>query len=415
MPDQSGRTRRNARVPRPLRRRACPSCSAPPSRRERRRPGRGPAASRSGRAGVGGSAAPSRSCSALGAARRAAGRRRRGPGGDPRPHDRQQTRRTTSSRPSDRVRVTVDLTLDEPPQRHRDQALLLRPGVPRRAARDVAASGSPGPVPARRRVRVTQTTSDYTLLRLDLAQRLYSGKTATYRLRSTSRTRAVPPTRDLRVGDSLVSFPVWAFATDATPGQLGHGRLPEPASTSRSRPATSRRPTTDADGRTIFQTGVARQAARRSSPISSPTGPAPTRATTVDGDGAATTPVELIVRSWPDDAAVGEARRRPARARPARSSASEIGLPWPHDGRRSRSRRPSAARPAATPACSIPSADRVEIAYYADDVRRPPRGRPRLVQRRRSWPIAGRTRRSRRTTREQAAAELKIKAQPATS
>src|SRR5690242_21577593 len=30
------------------------------------------------------------------------------------------------------------------------------------------------------------------------------------------------PTRDLRVGDSLVSFPVWAFATDGTPRSEEH-------------------------------------------------------------------------------------------------------------------------------------------------------------------------------------------------
>ena len=67
-------------------------------------------------------------------------------------------------------------------------------------------------------VSVARRTASYTLLRLNLAQDLSSGKTARYRLRSISATRAGTATRDLRIGDTLVSFPVWAFASDSTPG-----------------------------------------------------------------------------------------------------------------------------------------------------------------------------------------------------
>src|SRR4029079_15399678 len=63
-------------------------------------------------------------------------------------------------------------------------------------------SGKPG-------VRVTQSTKQYKMLRLGLAKRLYSGKTAHYRLRFDLKDTGGSATRDLRVGDSLVSFPVW--------------------------------------------------------------------------------------------------------------------------------------------------------------------------------------------------------------
>ena len=61
-------------------------------------------------------------------------------------------------------------------------------------------------------------------------------------------------TRDLRIGTSLASFPVWAFATDSTPGssvrvvfpagyqvEVESGEIPKP--------------TVGADGVTTFQTG----------------------------------------------------------------------------------------------------------------------------------------------------------------
>ena len=67
-------------------------------------------------------------------------------------------------------------------------------------------------------VHVSKRTKDYTLLRLDLGGRLFSGKSARYKLRFDLVDPGGTPTRDVRVGDSLVSFPVWAFATDGTPG-----------------------------------------------------------------------------------------------------------------------------------------------------------------------------------------------------
>jgi len=76
---------------------------------------------------------------------------------------------------------------------------------------DWAGKGTP-------RVRVSERHKTYLILRVDFAQRLYSGKTATYKLTFYLKDPGGAATRDLRVGDSLVSFPVWAFATKGTPG-----------------------------------------------------------------------------------------------------------------------------------------------------------------------------------------------------
>ena len=79
--------------------------------------------------------------------------------------------------------------------------------------------------------------------------------------------------REVRVGDSLVAFPVWAFATDSTPGstvrvafpagyhvEVESGDIPAPSTTPTGRHAPDRPSSTSHS---------------RSSPISSPTGPAP--------------------------------------------------------------------------------------------------------------------------------------------
>ena len=69
--------------------------------------------------------------------------------------------------------------------------------------------------------------------------------------------------------------------------------------------------------------------------------------------------------------------------------AREIGAAVAARPSRSSSRRPSAGRPAATPGCSTPAEQRIEVAYWADHAVVAPRGRARLVQRRRSSRTAG--------------------------
>jgi hypothetical protein len=218
-----------------------------------------------------------------------------------------------------------------------------------------AGSGTP-------EVHVSRKTADYTVLRLDLGQRLFSGKSATYKLRFDLVDPGGEPTRDVRVGETLVSFPVWAFATDATPGgsvkvvfppgfevDVESGEIPEP--------------TTNADGQVIFQTP---ELTKPLSFFAYLVGDRPgayaerTVATIVAGDR-----VDLTVRSWPDDpdwsTRVGELV---ARALP--SLATEIGLDWPLDG--GLVVQEAASRSTGGYAGLFdPKERRVEVAYYADD------------------------------------------------
>ena len=212
----------------------------------------------------------------------------------------------------------------------------------------------------------SKKTKDYTVLQLNLGGPAVQRQDRELHARaSTSRTRAARRRATSAIGDSLVSFPVWAFATDDTAGSSVNGRLPGRLPGRGRGRRRSRRPTTDATGRTIFRTRPPRQAADvLRLPRRRPPGRVHEPDRQPDRRSASRSP--LTIRAWPDDAAwakrVGGARRaRPAgprrRDRPALAARR----------RRSSSRRRSAARPAATPGSSTRRRGRVEIAYYADD------------------------------------------------
>ncbi len=174
-------------------------------------------------------------------------------------------------------------------------------------------------------VKATKHTDDYTRLRIRFPK-LFSGKTATYRLAFDLRDPGGSPGRDLRVGDSLVSFPVWAYATDSTPGS--RVRVEFPAGYDVEVEAGSiTDPMVAPDGRTFFDTGrLARPlsffaylvAARPGAYEETPVEP------TVLG-----APASLIVRGWPDDPAwTKRVVDLTAAALPVLGE--RIGLAWPH-------------------------------------------------------------------------------------
>lgn len=210
-------------------------------------------------------------------------------------------------------------------------------------------------------VRVIKRADRYTRLRLDFP-RLRSGKSATYRLVFNLKDPGGAATRDLRVGDSLVSFPVWAFATDATPGsevtvvfpagyevKVEAGEIP--------------RPTTDADGRTVFRTGrleapldffaylVADRPGSYAEQSISPT------------VGTASAPI--VVRSWPDDEPWGE-RVADLLTRGLPPLGERIGLPWPIEDRLVVQEAVSRST-GGYAGLFDPRSRTVEIAYYAAD------------------------------------------------
>ena len=211
-------------------------------------------------------------------------------------------------------------------------------------------------------VHVSKKTADYTLLRLDLGERLFSGKSATYKLRFDLVDPGGEPTRDVRIGDSLVSFPVWAFATDGTPGSsvkvrfpagfevgVEAGDIPEPA--------------TAADGRVIFQTAkLDKPLAFFAYLVGDRPGAYAERHVPVIVDGKS---VDLTIRAWPDDPTWSE-RVGGLVGRALPLLADEVGLSWPREG--GLVVQEAASRSTGGYAGLFdPSEGRVEVAYYAED------------------------------------------------
>ncbi len=197
-----------------------------------------------------------------------------------------------------RIRVTVNLTLQNRLKDTRttryffDYAVLDVP--PRASGFSLSSGGANSPS-----VRVTRSTKDYTRLRLNLGRSLFSGKSAAYRLTFYLEDPGGAATRDLRVGDSLVSFPVWAYATADTPGssvtvvmpkgfevEVEAGEIPAPA--------------TLADGRTVFRSGTLQRPLEFFAYLVG-SRPGAFKEQTVVASVAGE-PVEITLRSWADDA-----------------------------------------------------------------------------------------------------------------
>jgi hypothetical protein len=261
-----------------------------------------------------------------------------------------------------RVRVTVDLTLanrlkDTRTRRYFfDHAFLaVLPGASGYRL-SWAGAGRPS-------VSVARKTSTHTLLRLNLAQDLASGRSAKYRLTFDLKDPGGKATRDLRIGDTLVSFPVWAFASDDTPGSSVTVIFPQgyDVAVEAGRIAT---PAKLADGRTIFRSGTLakpldffaylvadRPGAYADSTVSA----------TVEGRD-----IEVIVRAWTDDAPWAKrVSRLLDTALPALGA--RIGLPWPDYDQPMVVQEAVSRSTGGYAGIFDPAAGTVAIAYYADD------------------------------------------------
>ena len=213
------------------------------------------------------------------------------------------------------------------------------------------------------RATVKKRSANATILRLKLGSRLFSGKSAAYTLQFDLVDGGGEATRDLRVGDSLVSFPVWAYASDSTPGSTATVVFPEGYQTTvaaGSIPA----PTTDPAGRTIFQTG------KLLTPLTffaylvadRPGSYAERLLTTTVGDVV----VPLAIRAWADDERWGKRiGGLVQRALPTMGEA--IGLPWPRDDTLVVQEAVSRST-GGYAGLFDPTKGLVEVAYYADDL-----------------------------------------------
>ena len=259
-----------------------------------------------------------------------------------------------------RVRVTVTLRLtnhlkDTATKRYYfDQAFLaVLPGA---SGFRLTGVGTPS-------VSVTKRSANATILRLRLGARLFSGKSATYTLRFDLVDGGGAATRDLRIGDSLASFPVWAYATDSTPGSTVTVVFPAGYQTTIEAgdiPA----PTTDSKGKTIYRTGkLAAPLTFFAYLVGDRPGAYDERAlTTVVGDVT----VPLTVRAWADDAAWS--KRVGNLVRDALPTLGEaVGLPWPREDTLVIQEAVSRST-GGYAGLFDPTQGLVEVAYYAGDL-----------------------------------------------
>jgi len=226
-----------------------------------------------------------------------------------------------------RVRVTLDMVLtnrvaDSLTKRYFfDHAFLsILPGA---SGVTLSWSGSGTP-----RAVIAKRAAASTLVRLDLAQPIYSGRSASYRLAFNLVDLGGAASRDVRVGGSLVSFPVWAYASVATSGSTVRVVFPAGYQVD-VRSGDIPAPTTDSIGQVIFQTGrldtpltfFAYLVADRPGTYSERT-----ERTAIGGS-----PVELTIRAWVDDTPWSErVGGLVKRALPLLSE--RIGRPWPRAG-----------------------------------------------------------------------------------
>ena len=209
-------------------------------------------------------------------------------------------------------------------------------------------------------VSVSKRTATYTMLAIGFGSRLYSGKSSTLTLSFDVKDAAASPNAQVRIGGSLASFPVWAFASDGATGGTVSVLFPAGYTVSVDSGTFDHTEST-ADGGTRLSTGTLskplsffayvtgqRQAQYTDTPL------------TITDAGS---PIALTMRAWQDDPAwatrVGDLFRK---SLPALST--EIGLPWPHADpltvQESESRTTGGYAGLYDPAAS-----RIEVAYWA--------------------------------------------------
>ena len=176
------------------------------------------------------------------------------------------------------------------------------------------------------KVRVTKRTSTYTMLQIDFGSRLYSGKAHALRLTFDLPDPGRVAKGQVRIGPSLVTFPVWAFASDGARGSTVSVRFPAGYDVAVESGSFDRRITT-AGGATVLQTGTAREPAHllrlRLRAAAGGLRDTPLAVT------AGSQTIALTLQAWEDDPGW------PARVGPLLEGAlpvlrRDIGVPWPY-------------------------------------------------------------------------------------
>jgi hypothetical protein len=210
-------------------------------------------------------------------------------------------------------------------------------------------------------VRVADRSKHATLLRIDFGQRLYGGEGQGMELSYNLVDPGKPANRQVRVGSGLVTFPVWAFASDGAKGSRVSVHFPPGYDVTVENGDFDSRTKASDGGITLATEPLGepldyfayltaqREAVYRETPL------------TVQGDGG---DIALLVRGWRDDPAwAGRIGGLFKKALPELSR--EIGLAWPET-------EPTIIQEAVSRAAGgyaglfAPAEHRIEVAYWAD-------------------------------------------------
>lgn len=206
----------------------------------------------------------------------------------------------------------------------------------------------------------TKGTPSYTMLRIGFGSRLYSGGTRTFSLSFDVKDAAGASNAQVRIGGTLASFPVWAFASDGATGSTVAVTFPAGYTVTVESGAFDNTDATPDGGTRLSTAALAK-------PLSFFAYVTGQRAATYSTEALAVpiggTAITLTMRAWQDDPAwakrVGDLFTR---SLPVLSD--EIGLPWPHT-------EPLIVQEAESRATGgyaglyDPASSRIEVAYWA--------------------------------------------------
>lgn len=257
-----------------------------------------------------------------------------------------------------RVRVTVAITAtnhlaDTATRRYYFDRAFLAVLPDTSGFKITAPSGTP-------KVAVSSAKDDHTLLRIDFGSRLAAGKSASFTLTFDLVDPGGAGNRDVRVGSTIVSFPVWAFGTDSTPGSRVTVALPadyivEFLAGSMTGPEAA------SDGLAVFDTGVLEEPLGFYAYL---VGDRPgayadrTLAIPVGGSTAS-----ILVQSWEDDVEWGD-RVADLLERGLPELGGSIGLGWP-EPETTTVREALSRNTGGYAGLFDPAEAQIDIAYYA--------------------------------------------------
>lgn len=213
------------------------------------------------------------------------------------------------------------------------------------------------------KVVVSKRAATYTLLRIDFGAHLYGGKSQTLSLAFDLKDASSKANAQVRIGGSLASFPVWAFASDGATGSTVTVTFPAGYAASAETGAFDHTLSTPAGGTSLVTDKLAKPLSFFAYVVGERQATYADTSLTVPTNGPR---IAITMRAWADDPAWAK-RVGGLFAKALPVLAGEIALPWPHPD-------PLIVQEAVSRTTGgyaglyDPSASRIEVAYWADSL-----------------------------------------------